>query len=275
MLASRGRALGLAIIVALLTVLVGCDASLEPFHRNSGLYSIQGILTLAQDTHYVRIKNLNESVSRDTSRDLDATVTLENLTTGTSKTLADTVVSFDGIRTHNFRITDDIQPTHAYELTVERADGRSARARATMPPITEVTVDADEPVKCLFGASFHFQNVPLDRLVELSVGVPWNDGYNWVDRDLPTKSGFVVWRILEDAFPRRITSNVKRNRYCLYLPDNHFRVAYTHYGPDWPTDSVRTNPVASNVENGLGLFGGLHRDTLTVQIDTVTVQSLF
>lgn len=262
----------LALAGLVVVLLVGCDTSLEPFHRNSGLYSIHGVLTLSENTHYVRVKNLNDPVPEDATRKLDATVRLENLTAGTSQTLTDSVVSFEGIHTHNFRVDADIQPQANYRLTVERSDGRVARATATMPPVTEVTVDAREPVKCLFGASFHFRNVPHPRLVEISIGVPWNGAYQWVDRDIPTQSGFSVWRIAEEVLPRDITAVVDSNRYCTYLEDDHYRVAYTHYGPDWPADSTRTNPVASNVENGLGLFGGLHRDTLTVQIDTVTVQ---
>jgi hypothetical protein len=46
------------------------------------------------------------------------------------------------------------------------------------------------------------------------------------------------------------------------LKNNYMRVAYTHFGPDWPADSIVANPLGSNVEGGLGIFGGLHRDTL-------------
>lgn len=272
MMYSRLWALCLALGVTVVTVLAGCDTSLQVFDDDTGLYSISGVLTLSKNTHYVRVKDLNAPVPDDSARSLDAAVTLENVTAGTVSTPTDSIVSFDGIHTHNFRIDQDIQPGAKYRLTVERSDGGATQAVAIMPPITEVDVTAREPIKCLHGANFHFRNVPHPRLVEISIGVPWNEGVRWLDRDIPTKSGFVVWRVLEEVLPRTITATVDSNRYCTYLEEDFFHVAYTHYGPNWPTDSVRTNPVASTVENGLGLFGGLHRDTLTLRVDTVTVQ---
>lgn len=272
---SRLTAFCLALGFTLLSVLVGCDTSLQAFDEDTGLYSISGVLTLSKHPHYVRINDLNDPASLDSARSLDATVTLENVTEGTSKTLTDSVVTFDGTHTHNFRIDQDIQPEATYRLTVERSDGATSRAVATMPPVTDIDINADEPIKCLNGANIEFNNVPDPRLVEMSVGVPWNEGSRWVHDDVATETGFVVWRVLDETLPSTITSSVARNRYCRQLQEDYFYVAYTHYGPSWPTDSVRTSPVASTVENGLGLFGGLHRDTLTVRIDTVTVQSIF
>lgn len=266
---SYSTSFGMALLCTLLLVAGACDTSLEPFHEKTGLYSIHGILTLSKDEHYIRIKDLNEPVPEDSAPGLDATVTLENLDEGTTNILADSVVSFGGIYTHNFRVEGNLEPENTYQVTVERSDGLTATAQATMPPVTQVDVSAREPIYCLYGASFHFLNVPHPRLVEISVGVPQDDRYEWVHRDVPTQSGFVVWRILEEVLPRQITAVVDSNRYCTFLPDDKLLVAYTHYGPDWPTDSVRTSPIESNVQNGLGLFGGLHRDTLTLRVDTV------
>lgn len=263
------RSIALAFICTLVLVTGACDTLLEPFDDETGVYSIHGILTLSEDTHYVRIRDINQPVTSDSTPGLDATVTLQNLDEGTTDILTDSVVSFDGTYTHNFRVDTDIQPGDSYELTVERSDGETATARATMPPVTEVEVSAHEPIFCLTGPVFDFINVPDPRLVEISIGVPWNDSYRWVDRDVETQSGFLVWRVLEEALPRSVTAARDSNRYCTLLPDNKLLVAYTHYGPDWPADSTRLNPVKSNVHNGLGLFGGLHRDTLTVTVDTV------
>jgi len=253
--------------VTLITFLigVGCDNTVDPFEEEAGQFSIQGVLTLSQNQHFIRVKDLKDPLIRDSTRVLDATVTLENLATGTTETLADSVVIFDGIFTHNFRTDQDIQPGARYRLTVERPDGRRSQATATMPERTEVDVTPPktESVGCMEGIILRFQNVPDERLLRRSVGVRWNDELHWVRDDVDTQNGFRPVSIVEEVIPRRVLDTAPSEAlYCTLLDDNRVRIAYTHFGPDWPTDRVLANPIRSNVENGLGVFGGVHRDTL-------------
>jgi hypothetical protein len=57
--------------------------------------------------------------------------------------------------------------------------------------------------------------------------------------------------------------------FCFFFTKDHLlllfgplRIDYTHFGPDWPSDSVVAAPFASRVENEPGVFGGIHRDTV-------------
>lgn len=250
----------------------GCDNTLEPFDEETGQFSIQGLLTLSQETHFIRVKDLNDPITPDSTRTLDVTVTLENTATGTTEQLTDSVVVFDGIFTHNFRTDQDIQPGVTYELTVERPDGRSAQAIATMPERTELEVSPAKPeaIRCDRGIVLKFQNVPAARFLRIFVGLKYERDWKWVKvQDSDTELGISPANFVQEILSERILRsefgdnwrNAKR-LYCTLLDTDTFRIAYTHFGPDWPPDSVLANPIESSVKNGLGVFGGVHRDTL-------------
>lgn len=263
-----------SIALAGLVLWGGCDNTLDPFAEDNGLFSVYGYLTLSGNQHYIRVRNLNDPLVEDSTRVLDATVTLENLSTGTTETLTDSVIIFEGTHTHNYRTDQDIHAATTYRLTVERADGRTTTATATMPQQTKVEVVGPSTVSCTQDLQFFFQNVSHPRLLRISVGINWDDQWHWtrdqaLGRDTLATYGFVPWRIVERTLPGPVLNTVEDPEdYCTLLDDNEIRITYTHFGPDWPADSVLANPVESSVNNGLGVFGGLHRDTLTQSVIT-------
>ncbi len=258
-------------------LLVGCDTALEPFADDNGAYSVRGVLSLTKSEHYIRVNDLNRPATQDTAHRLDATVTLANPSAGITETLEDSVVVFEGTATHNFRVTQAIQPDTEYRLAVERADGVTTRASAITPPLTEVDVDpAATTVACDRETILRFRNVPEPRLIRVRVGVEWNGQQEWISsRPVKDSSGtpthFVsAAGVLAEVVPQPTLDDLPGVwAYCTLLSDPTLQIAYTHLGPDWPADSVRADPLASDVENGLGLFGGVHRDTLrkTVVVD--------
>lgn len=271
------RALLGAFVLAGCFLYVGCDNTVEPFAEEAGLFSVYGYLTLSQEKHFIRVKNLNAPAVRDSAHGLEATVTLENLETGRRETLIDSIVVFEGTATHNFHIEQDIQPETEYRLTVENPDGRAVHATATTPEVTEVETDPADSVAvdCLSILNLDFQNVSDPRLIRLSVGISRNDQWHWVPRDIPsTEYGILPWRIVEDALPDALLDPVDEQAYCTFLDDTEMIIAYTHFGPDWPPDSVLTDPTSSKVENGLGVFGALHRDTLSGTVDTTVASTV-
>ncbi|MFB6249747.1 MAG: hypothetical protein ABEL97_14370 [Salinibacter sp.] len=215
------------------------------------------------------MKDLNTPPTSDSTRTLDATVRLKNLRTGTTETLVDSVVVFNGTYTHNFRMSQPLVPGATYRLTVTRSDGQQAQATATMPRRTTVDVEPapSDTVDCGGEVSFHFQNVRTESTITLAVAVFWNDRIHWTDpASVPRKAGFVPWRIVRDALPEyALPENPEAS--CLVLDKSEFRIVYTHYGPDWPADSVLADPTASTVKEGLGVFGGFRSDTLRRYVD--------
>jgi hypothetical protein len=261
-----------AVVFALLglAVTAGCDTSIQPFADETGLYSVYGYLAVAERQHTVRVRKLNDPVADDANSMLDATVTLENLTTGTTETLADSVVTFDGTDTHNFQVRQPIQPENTYRLTVRRSDGRVAQATATTPPVTDVDIELQNaPVGCGENDAIilYFRNVPRGELLRLAIGVRWDGAVRWVERDIDVSYGFKTRDAVREAIPRSVWRSANGSA-CSLLDDPIMRLAYTHLGPDWPSDSLGADPLTSNVENGLGRFGGLHRDTLTQVLNT-------
>lgn len=269
------------VALAGLFMLAGCDNTIEPFAEDTGLFSVYGYLSLSNDQHFIRIKDLNDPVTEDAStRELDATVTLEHLATGTTETLTDSIVTFDGVYTHNFRADQEIEPGDTYRLTVERSNGRGVQTTATMPELTEVEIIPGDVVEeCTRNILFYFRNVPEQRLIHVTVGIAWNNDTHWIDLEGPSTdppgdpiSDFTPSTLIATVVPEPILEHIHDNGgdeadYCTLLDGNEIPVVYTHFGPDWPADSLRTDPLESDIENGLGVFGGLHRDTLSITID--------
>lgn len=253
----------------------GCDTSIQPIDKEAGLFSIYGYLNLTREPHYVRIRYLKDPILNDSAAGVNATVRLDHMETGASEVLDDSVVVFQGVQTHNFRSDLNLQPQEQYRIVVERADGQSTQATATMPPFTEVVPVPEGTVNCVENMRATFPNVPEPRLVRANAGIHWRARWNWVAVDIfasnPGGSPSITFSpetIIRRIIPERILEATgPPRRYCDLLGKKKIRLAYIHFGPDWPPDSLLTNPVASRVENGLGVFGGLHRDTLEKEIE--------
>lgn len=264
----------LAVLVVSLAVL-GCDASLQPFAEETGLYSIYGYLTLSDQPHDIRIKNLNKTVGGDSNKVLDATVTLTNLETGDTEVLADSVVTFNGVTRHNFRSQMKTQLEEMYELSVERSDGRQSTVTATMPPLTVTELTPRTDAQCNAPLRVEFPNVDDPRFIRAQVGMKYAGQLSWLDLEFSKaytsglKRDFKPASYVDELVPRNVTPFVDcdAERYCNLLDDKKIRIAYTHFGPDWPPDSVLTDPLQSEVTNGTGVFGGLRRDTLIASTD--------
>lgn len=99
-------------------LIAGCHDAPRPFAEDTGLYSIYGYLTLSDERHHVRIKNLNHLVLDDSPEVRDATVIRTDVQTGATETLPGAIVIFDGLRTHNFRAEMDLPLEETYEVSV-------------------------------------------------------------------------------------------------------------------------------------------------------------
>jgi len=264
-----------SLILAGLLLGAGCDTTITPVAEDNGLYSVYGTLTLTGDTDFIRVRPLTDPVLDDAVQPIDATVTLENLATGKTETLEDSVVVFQGEPTFNFRVTQAVQPATQYRLTVERSDGRATRATTTTPPFTDVDVEPGGPVDCTEAAVLSFSNVPEPRLLEVAVAFRWLGRSAQIQLDRPVVGdrgtpviSFDASTLVQRVAPQRILDTTGGpDRYCTLLDLPEIEVRYTHYGPDWPTDSLRADPTASSVDNGVGVLGALHRDTLIQRVN--------
>ena len=119
----------------------GCENTFDPFNEDEGYYSIFGDLDLHADTNFVRVRDLNTPLNEDTTAQIDATVTLTNLDTGTSEVLTDSLITFEGVSTHNFYTGTEIKEANEYKIQVDGPDGKSVSMNAVTPYDSDITID--------------------------------------------------------------------------------------------------------------------------------------
>ena len=275
---------GIAALLFIGLLWTGCDNTFDPVAERSQSFSVYGFLNLSDDKHFVRVKDTERPVPADTTRKLDVTVSLQNQSTGETMTLQDSVVEFDGIYTHNFWLEKDIQPKSEYRLTVEGGNGTYVDATARLPPQTDVKVTP--PVaRCTETIQVAFPNMSDVTRIQAEVGFRWEGQWHWTALPIPSPSSDIETSFIpEIPEPEEDEAGVierlindpalyEVDNHCALLDDGKFYVAYTHLGPDWPTQSPVVNPLETeSVDGGLGAFGGLHRDTLTVPVDIVDAE---
>lgn len=266
---------GILALLAATFLVASCDVSLNPFAEDTGLFSIYGYLTPSDGPHYIRVKNLNDAVLDEEGDSLRAEVQLGNLASGETEVLVDSVVVFDGLATHNFRSEMDIELDKTYQVTVVRDDGRQGRATATMPRLTVADVVPESGAACFNAVRVDFPRIDKMRFIDAKVGLKYAGDVQWVNVPVVENFGegliirFAPASYVDEVVPRTVTPFVDCDpkRYCNLLDDKKIRIAYTHFGPNWPADSALTDPLQSEVTNGTGVFGGLRRDTLLTTAD--------
>lgn len=276
-------------ILAVLFILGGlsaCDNSLEPFDRASGFYSIYGAIDLHRDLNYVRVKDLNSMLVRDSTRNLEATVSLINLGSGFSDVLEDSVVELDSVFTHNFRIPYSLDTATDYRLLVEGDDGGVAWADTRTPEFAEVEITPEQAVfGCTDVISFRITRIPARNDLDITIGfelggIPFDTRLFLSPGEeagaLISPPQQTIQEIVDDIAVR---NNLYQNPpgpppppfpqppyECEDLSDDKLFIHYTHYSPDF---FEQNESDSTDVAGGAGRFGAFYRDSLTITIDTV------
>lgn len=297
------------LLLAVLIVGSGCDNSIEPLSDRS-TFSIYGYLNLSEQRQFIRVRDVSEPLLGDSaSQDIDAAVTLEELSTGTTWALRDSVIAFGDLYTHNFWTDLTLQPDTEYRVTVTRSDGVTTQA-TTRTPRAIAPVSVPEAGNCLTTFSIPFPGIQSrQRIYEVKVGflperesdgsegppAPGDDRDTgdapnqervWIDvgdsdavqlisrPETDVRIRLLPEELLSPFLPlidtRPMDTYIPR---CLLLDDDQIYVAYLQLGPNWSgvlsQQSISFNPGESRyVDNGLGFFGALRYDTLSVTVDT-------
>jgi len=123
------------LFVVFTIVLIGCETTVDPFDDTDRFFSFYGYLDAEQDTQFVRVVALRDSVLPDTGP-IDAEVTSTDMTTGEAIVWQDSVFSFSSFRDqtgHVFWTTKRPEIGHTYDLEVRRSDGVTSSATVTVP----------------------------------------------------------------------------------------------------------------------------------------------
>lgn len=285
---------GVAAVLAAMLILGGCDPSVTVLKPSDEYrFSLFGTLNVAADTQIIRVEPLGDTTRIGAREDLNATVLLENLESGTEVALADSFESVGGgaARFHNFRTAHSIQPATEYRVSVRVGDERVTSATTTTParPPTlrhEPSSTDDKPflLPCRTG--------PLGELIEsentftlraradesiaavkvryLSAPPREVSHYDEVeyieDEDLYRISVF---------YGRDLSLDTPQGAVCparSQFARPYAVVEVTAGGPDWPDwRGASLNEIArpdtfTNVRGGHGFVGGIYSDTIRVPI---------
>lgn len=275
------RSWGIFLVAVL--VVTGCDTSVEALVPSDEYhYSVFGVLNPVQDTQWVRVEPLAEPTSSGAPESIDAEVSLENLDTGQTWVLRDSLMEvFRDEFQHNFWTTAPISPGTSYELTVRGAEGETTHAATTTPERPPaILVESAIQLPCSPVPEANRFEVTIEEVEELAAlrmvyyQSPFGptevfdfDHYDDVEQ---TSGGYAAFiNYFEDLQSARRT----RQRTCLA---DSAKVVAASGGPDWPEWArYRGAPLSqvarpdsfSNVEGGHGLLAGVYPDTVAVPIE--------
>lgn len=261
----------------------GCDDVFDPLQENDTYYySIYGYLDASADTQWVRVMPVREDLLAE-SKPIDATVTLQDVESGETVVMNDSLLSYDHEQyAWNFWTTMKLNPEHTYKLTAERSDGRSSHARIKLPP--------DFPTPLLriqrdrSGVAINatvFIDKPIENLADVQTLYRTPDDPEFytiphlVD-SIRTGSGGVQVLMDLDVDYVQLNANytlppgVGRSNY-IDTPQLEKLIFIAsagpgyHYFPDIDEKIVALPDGVSNIENGVGFLAGFVTKTIPYQ----------
>jgi len=260
------RATGL--LLCMITIVVGCDTSFtSTIPSDDHVYSMFGALDPAADTQWIRVEPLAPTTSLGSPDDIAATVTLENVETGQTWQLHDSLMIVQTEPQHNFWTMAPIQPETSYRIEAHRADSVATWAETTTP--------AHPPSMQWIGnteqSPYELRVYEIDRLAGLKVRYFGMLGFihdvSYYDRMLNTNAGYKTY-----VHP---VPDVDR---LGILGADSAEVIAAAGGPNWPRWEVYNRASIkdlalpdsfSNVHGGHGMIAGVYRDTIIAPFDSI------
>lgn len=263
----------------------GCEPAFTPIKTNDNYYSIFGYLNASADTQFVRIEKLRDSLFTGTPTHLNATVTLTNKSTGQSAVMKDSLFHYSNGKAHNYYTDLDINPDQTYRLEVRSGDQVSS---------AKVRIPSSFPEPILMSGSssnIELEIHDIDRLVAVKTvyytylncqdSSPFDpnsnpcpdeptinrDAFSHLQDTVHTGDGTIEARIKQRDDLREVEKEYPEGRTFTLVKVN---VIVAAGNPDWPDfltldeESVAHPGIASNVEGGTGLLGGIVSDTVEV-----------
>lgn len=244
----------------------GCgEAVLDPFQETDLAFSLFGVLDAGADTQYVRVTPVRRTLVV-APEPLAARVTLEEMATGETVTLRDSLFRFPAEREmrygHNFWAARRLRPRMAYRVRVAGPSGEAVTAPIVLPDTF--------PTPRIRGSTIEMTGI--DRLADVQViycirdlvtfetlthTVSYRDEVAAADDTLRV---FVSRSRDEQAIGQVLAG---RPRAILAV-----RVRVAAAGPDWPEvagldeETLALPQVVSNVSGGVGFVGGIAARTV-------------
>lgn len=271
-------------IVMFVLVLQGCDNSLDPLEENKGRYSIYGALNIDKEVNYIRVKDLNIPIGKDSAESFSGTVTLEDLNTGNVEQLERTTAVFDSVVTHNFKATMDITPATDYRVAVEAPDGKVVSKIAHTPTIADymitTNIDTTDPHLniddfCVADYTVTFEPIQPGEGIIADIGFEMNGNEVWLEDEVitafpkNTSAQLVInpQKVIDEAAnPDGDPLDLPTIKICRQELTSHvFTVRYQHLGLSFVD---RSTSDSLNIPFGTGQLVGMYENTFSFDIDT-------
>lgn len=273
-----GLTAGLVLIPLLLGCfsMVACETAFDPFEEVDRAYSVMGYLDASMDTQVVRVELLQDSLLLGAKPELEATVWLQDLSTGAQWQFQDSLAQFgEDVFVHNFWSVEPIEPGGHYQFMVESSAGEPVTATVAMPEdfellslphITCVSLERS----CVDLPEFQLNFQGLDRTAAMLMVYRYPNFnrptgctsilvHYWEEVE-PTPNGSTVtikWR--EDLLKLRPFWPIQGVEPTLATMD----VFVAAGGPEWPDfagidrETLFLPEIFTNIENGIGFLGGV------------------
>ena len=258
-----------------------CDNTIQPFEEEETLFSVYGSFELTDSTHYIRIKDTNKPLIPDSTKELDAEVTLENTANGNHFELEKQTEQMGELYAHNFPVYKEVQPSTEYRLTIENPEGKKAVTYATTPPFSEAeSPHIDE--FCTTEVEVQFPDAEKPERISSSVGFKYLGEFHWLTYHPETNADGEVSITFEpqglinikfmDEFDFTMDPYENPPVLCNELDEDFFRVEFRHFGPEWDGYSTPVSPLESvDVKHGIGFFGAYYDNYFDLPLDTTHV----
>ena len=258
----RVLALPAALVLLLSTLLTSCSSTdFDPFDETDRLFSIFGFLDANADTQWVRITPLRQR--QEGLTDLDATVTLEDVSTGEVVVLRDSLFRFARGPVHNFWTVGRLRPEATYRLTARQSDGAASTVDVLIPehPGSILLDTGANPISTYWtqairveGGGGTFADFRMIYTVQTPNGAPQRVEVVYLPRVRKLGDRWVVSARLYDDLSDQL-------RACPTVLRAEVVIATAEPGwPDlWDVD-IETIAIPgrySNVRNGVGYVGGV------------------
>ena len=257
-------------------VSAGCDPAFDPIKETNRSYSVYGYLNASADTQFIRIEKLRDNMPIGTLDDLGADVQLTNVTTGQTTLLQDSLFNYRVGRAHNYFTTLQVNPEQQYRLEVQGNEGAAS---------AEVDIPDTFPEPSLAPRKEFVQVQDIDRLIAVKTiyDTCQNCGGLGGCPDEPYIRRFTYSHLADTAHIQgsgiranynmaedlsEVSNNYPRNAAFTIVRGSVVIAAGTANWPNFlelDAEAAALPNVASNIDGGVGLLGGIVTDTVTFE----------
>lgn len=253
--------------------MLGCETEFEPFAESSEVFSVIGYLDTERDTQFVRVEVLQDGIflggPDQPLGDLD--VTLEHVPTGQRYAMQDSLFQFSGATVHNFWASVTPKVGEPYALTVRHQDGAQSVTHVTMPDAFPVP-NIEWVPQCL-GPGCDATPIPLtiagvERLVAIVVTYAYQQSEGASCGRLQLTYTEAATRVTNGY---RVVINWLSDMRAHSLEQfEALDVMVVSGDAEWPDvttldeETLFLPQTVSNIDNGVGFFGGVTRRAVAV-----------